>query len=466
MGGALAGQGGIVRRRAVEDKNLAMARQVAEKVRAAGGETYFVGGFVRDRLMGRPCKDVDIEVHGITPQALRTLLNGLGECTAMGASFGVLGLKHYQLDIAMPRRETATGRGHRDFDIDVDPFIGTRQAAIRRDFTINALMENVLTGEIVDHFGGQADLRDGVLRRVNDRSFGEDPLRVLRAAQFAARFGFRVEPETAALCAGMDLSALARERVAEELKKALLKAERPSVFFECLAGMNQLRDWFPEVAALRGVPQDPFWHPEGDVWNHTMQTLDAAAGLRPQAQEPLVFLLAALCHDLGKPACTEVIDGRVRSLRHEVLGTAVARQLLERLTGETKLIRKVENLVLLHMRPNQLAADQAGDKAWMKLLDQALCPEDLLLLAEADRLGQLRTGEACAPLRQRGAEMLALYRRRMAAPAVTGGDLQAAGFAPGPEMGKALAYAHRLQLAGVCREHALSQVIAWMRTET
>ena len=238
------------------NKDLKMARRLAAEVAAIGGRAYFVGGFVRDQLMRSPCKDVDVEIHGVTPAQLEAILDTLGEKTVMGSSFGVYGLRHYELDIAMPRSETNTGRGHKDFSVFVDPFLGTCKAAQRRDFTINALMQDVLTGEIIDHFGGKNDLKQGVIRHVNDASFGEDPLRVLRAAQFAARFRFTVAPETIAICTRMDLTALAGERIMEEVNKALLKAKKPSVFFDVLLEMEQLGAWFPEVQALIGVEQE------------------------------------------------------------------------------------------------------------------------------------------------------------------------------------------------------------------
>ena len=239
----------------MNDKDFFMARRVAEAVDAAGGRTFYVGGFVRDRLLHQPNTDIDIEVHGIQPAELEEILNSLGGCTTKGASFGVYGIAGCTLDIAMPRREEATGRGHRDFQVYVDPHLGTEKACRRRDFTMNAMMEDVMTGEIVDHFGGWHDLQDGVLRHVDPKTFGEDPLRVLRAAQFAARFDLKIDPETVEICRNMDLTALAPERVMGELEKALLKADRPSVFFETLREMDQLKDWFPEVEALIGVEQ-------------------------------------------------------------------------------------------------------------------------------------------------------------------------------------------------------------------
>ena len=178
------------------DQSLQMARRLAEEAASLGGRAYFVGGHVRDHLLGKINTDLDIEVHGLTPTQLEALLDSLGERLTIGESFGIYNLKGYSLDIAMPRKETLRGRGHRDFDIFVDPFIGTEGAARRRDFTVNALMMDVLTGEIVDPYGRQEDLKAGVLRHVCDETFPEDPLRVLRGAQFAARFGFNMAPET------------------------------------------------------------------------------------------------------------------------------------------------------------------------------------------------------------------------------------------------------------------------------
>ena len=203
------------------DRNMAMARRIAEAVAGAGGRTYYVGGCVRDWLMGLENKDIDIEVHGVTVPALEAILDGLGQRTAMGASFGIMGLRHYDLDIAMPRSEKATGRGHKDFEVFVDPFIGEEKAALRRDFTMNALMQDVLTGEVLDFFGGQADIAAGRIRHVNDATFAEDPLRVFRAAQFAARFNFTVAAGTTAIGGRMAVEDLASERVMGELEKAI-----------------------------------------------------------------------------------------------------------------------------------------------------------------------------------------------------------------------------------------------------
>lgn len=325
---------------------------------------------------------------------------------------------------------------------------------------MNALMEDVLTGEIVDPFGGRQDLEKGILRHVSDDSFPEDPLRVLRGAQFAARFGFRVAEETVRLCKTMELSALPRERVLGELQKALEKAPRPSVFFEVLRQMEQLAVWFPEAQALIGVPQDPVHHPEGDAWKHTMAVLDAAAGLREAAEHPRWLLMAALCHDLGKAETTVIRENRVRSIGHEEAGVTIAQRLLDRLGVPKEEKKYVQNMVLLHMRPNALAGCDAGVKSTNKLFDSALCPEDLILLAKADRLGQRKDpAREEAWLRSR----LESYRKTMEKPYVMGRDLMEMGFAPDARFSQALAYAHKLRLAGVEKADALKQTVGYLR---
>lgn len=444
------------------DQNLQMAYKIAERVADSGGRVYFVGGLVRDKLLNRENKDVDIEVHGIPVEELERILDSLGERTEMGASFGIFGLKHYEVDIAMPRKEQATGKGHRDFAVFTDPFLGTEKAAMRRDFTINALMEDVLTGEIVDHFGGLQDLRSGVIRHVCDKSFVEDPLRVLRAAQFAARFGFRVSEDTIKLCAGMDLKPLANERIMGELMKALLKSDKPSVFFTVLRQMHQLGVWFPEVEALIGVPQEPTYHPEGDVWNHTMLVLDNAAKLRSQSSDPLPFMMAALCHDFGKAEATQNDNGRIRALGHEEAGIPLAERFLTRLTGEVKLRKYTTNMILLHMRPNSMAAQNAGRKSFARLFDQSVQPADLLLLSKADALGRA-IEQDYAPTEAYLSERLTEFRELMARPYVKGRDLMELGYEPDADFREALQYAHKMRLSGVAKEEALRQTAAFLR---
>ena len=442
------------------DSDKQMAARVAREVARHGGRTFYVGGFVRDALIHRDNKDVDIEVHGITPGCLEEILDSLGHRLAIGESFGIFNLKGYDLDIAMPRKEEARGQGHKDFDIFVDPFIGTEAACRRRDFTFNALMQDVLTGEIVDHFGGKPDLEQGILRHVNDTSFAEDPLRVLRAAQFAARFEFSVAEETIALCRGMDLSALPRERIEGELKKALLKANRPSIFFEVLRQMDQLDYWFPEVKALIGIEQNPEFHAEGDVWTHTMMVLDEAAKLREQTANPYWFMLSALTHDFGKAVCSEMKNGKIHAYEHEKAGVPVAEVFLRRLTGENKLVEYVLNQTLLHMKPNTMAGAKSAVKVTNRMFDQSIDPAGLVCIALADDLGRISlhhqdTNEEF--LRNR----LAIFEEIMSRPYVMGRDLITAGLKPAEDFTEILAYAHKLRLAGIEKESALRQVLSY-----
>ena len=240
--------------------DISIAKEIALKVCNLGGKVYYVGGYVRDKILNIDNKDIDIEVHGITPKQLEEILDSVGKRIEIGESFGIYNLKGYDIDIAMPRKEYVIGSGHKDFDILVDPFIGTYNAAKRRDFTINALMEDVLTGEIIDHFGGVNDLNNKIIRYVNEETFKEDSLRVLRACQFASRFEFDISKETISLCKEMNISKLSKERIEGELKKALLKANKPSIFFDSLRKMNHLNYWFKELSELIDIKQNPCVH--------------------------------------------------------------------------------------------------------------------------------------------------------------------------------------------------------------
>lgn len=444
------------------ENDLLTARRIAQEAEKLGGRAYFVGGIVRDRLCGRESKDADIEIHAVTPAALEKLLDSIGERISIGESFGIYALKGCSLDIAMPRREENRGSGHRDFEICTDPFTGTYNAARRRDFTVNTMMQDVLTGEIIDWFGGRDDLRAGILRHVDSATFPEDPLRVLRAAQFAARFSMTVAEETLELCRSMELSALSRERVMAELKKALLQSEKPSVFFECLREMGQLHTWFPELEALIGIEQNPRFHAEGDVWTHTMLVTDEAAKYRDKAKDPLGFMLSALCHDFGKAVCSENIHGAIHAYAHEIKGIPIAEKFLQRLTNENRLIKYVLNLTEYHMKPNRMAAAEASVKSTNRLFDSVSDPEGLIYLSEADAKGSVAE-EGYVSWTAFLLERLAIYREYMSRPYVTGADLMAAGLKPGRSFSGYLAYAHKLRLAGTDKETALKQTLGVAR---
>jgi len=323
-------------------------------------------------------------------------------------------------------------------------------------------MEDVLTGEVLDYFGGIRDLKDGILRHVNDRTFAEDPLRVLRGAQFAARFGFAIHPQTLKLFSKIDLSDLARERVMEELSKAMLKSPKPSVFFEVLRSADALDTWFPELKALIGIEQNPAYHAEGDVWTHTMMVIDEAANFRHLVTNPLGFMLSAVIHDLGKITCTVVIDGVIHAYRHETEGLPIIEKFLHRLTNENALIKYVLKLCEFHMKPRILAQNKSSIKSTNKMFDSVPDPTGLIYIAEADNRGKL-------PKREDKNQLEFLLKRRdmyletMSKPHVMGKDLIDAGLTPDERFSEILSYAHKLRLAGVEKESALKQTLAYAK---
>lgn len=289
-------------------EDLSLAKEIAKKAELMGGKTYLVGGFVRDILMNKEPNDIDIEIFGIEEQKLQEVLKSVGSLKDITSSFEIYNLTGSNLDITLPRSSDDT----------VNPFISEKEAAKRRDFTMNTVMKNVLGGEILDFYGGAKDIENKIIRATCDESFSADPLRVFRMADFCARFNFTPDEHTKELAMEVDLSNLKRERVFEELKKALLKSEKPSVFFETLKEINGLDVWFPEVKALINIEQNPKWHPEGNVWNHTMLVLNEAVKLKDDAKEPFNFMLLALFHDLGKAVSTTVKDGKIISRGHDV----------------------------------------------------------------------------------------------------------------------------------------------------
>ncbi len=448
------------------NKDLEMARKIAECVDSLGGTTYFVGGYVRDKILGIENEkiDIDIEIHDIPQEKLEEILDRLGERTETGIQFGVYGLKDYDLDIAMPRTEKAVGKGHRDFQVTVNPYRSTREAAMRRDFTVNALMENVLTGQIVDHFSGIEHIKKKILHHVNDETFADDPLRLFRGAQFAARFQYSLAGDTIELCKKMDVTTLVKERVFKEMKKALLKADRPSIFFEALRQMDKLKEWFPEVEGLIGVKQNPKYHTEGDVWVHTMLVLDQAAKRRDRVDYPLGFMLSALCHDFGKILATEYADGQYHAYNHEVIGLPLVRTFLERLFPEKQLVDYVCNMVEYHMKPHAMAAYKSKVKKTNKLFDESVEPYALIQLAECDARSTVHPGEYISH-EDFLLERYEIYKEIMARPYVMGRDLVAAGMKPDKNFSKVLSFAHKLRLAGIEKEKALIQTLAYAKKE-
>jgi tRNA nucleotidyltransferase (CCA-adding enzyme) len=432
-------------------------------VRVAGGRPYLVGGAVRDGLLGLLIRDYDVEIFGLPAARLEPLLASHGRVDAVGQAFRVYKLSGVEgvagaLDVALPRRDSKVGPGHRGIAVEGDPDLPVEDAARRRDFTMNAMLFDPATGEILDPWRGRRDLEAGVLRAVDSRTFGEDPLRALRAVQFAARYELEVDPATAALCAAMPLAELPAERIFGEIEKLLLKARRPSLGLGLLKAWGMLPVVAPELLPLEATPQDPGWHPEGNVWAHTLQVVDEAAALlgdlgddRPRQ---LAVMLGALCHDLGKPGTTRFEDGRIRSRGHEEAGLPPTTALLDRWSVHTLLGYDVRSQVLAlvahHLKPGQLYDDRerVGDGAIRRLARK--CEPDLLYrVAKADCLGR-RPG-AFEPV------AMEWFRERVRAldvavrppePLLKGRDVIALGVTPGPEVGRVLHAVYERQLDG------------------
>ena len=428
--------------------------EIAKAVRDAGGQALVVGGWVRDHLLGVRSKDVDIEVFGLDVERLEALLAGFGTVHAVGRAFGVFRVGGIDVDVSMPRRDSKRGPGHRGFDVAPDPSLDFPEAARRRDLAVNSIGIDPLTGAVLDPHGGRLDLQRRVLRATDPTHFPEDPLRGLRVAQLAARLEMAPDEELVALCRTLDLSELSGERVFDEFTKLLLRAAKPSLGFHVLEDTGQLR-FFPELDALRGVPQDPEWHPEGDVWVHTLMVLDVAATLRgaEPGDEDLALMLGALCHDLGKPATTEQVDGRIRSYRHDVEGVTPTRALLARMRAPGALVDKVAALVEHHLAPALFIKNRAAAKGYRRLarkLERAGVGIELLVrVARADHLGRT-TDDALAGRFDAGDEFLAAARthsveRTAPRDAVLGRHLVARGMRPGPDFAPILERCREIQ---------------------
>lgn len=446
----------------------AAVRDIASLVRAAGGRALLVGGAVRDLLIGgTEIKDVDVEVFGLGAEALQSLLAEKYPFEACGVSFGVLKIKGYDIDVALPRRESKLGEGHRAFEIASDPALSVFEASLRRDYTVNAIYLDPLTCELEDPHGGREDLENRILRHVSPK-FSEDPLRVLRGMQFVARFGLTPAPETVALCRTIGMEGLAPERLMEEWSKLLLKGVEIGRGLEFLKETGWLGH-FPELAALVGCRQDSAWHPEGDVWEHTKLCLDAFARRRTgEASEDLVVGLAVLCHDFGKPATTafDSATGHIRSIGHDEAGRAPTLAFLRRLTNEERLLKEVPPLVTSHMQPFALWRSKAGDAAIRRLALKVVRIDRLIRVARADDEGRL---PGRVPSAAGGADLdwlaAAAERLRVAAeapkPILQGRHLIALGHRPSPQFGVWLKAAFEAQLDGAFAD--LDGAVAFFR---
>ena len=439
-----------------------LAIDIAAAARAAGGRALIVGGWVRDRLRGHPSKDVDIEIFGVPEERLLSLLTPFGRVEPVGQSFPVYKVidpagERGAIDVALPRRESKHGRGHKGFEVRGDPFMSIADAARRRDFTVNAIAWDPLTGDYDDPFDGRSDIGRRILRAVDPVTFGDDSLRVLRAVQFAARFEFMLHDDTAALCRRIPLDDLPAERVWGELEKLLLQAERPSIGFGLALDLGVVDQVLPEMKPLVACEQEPEWHPEGDVWTHTLMVVDKARELNRDLDRPrlITVMLGAVCHDLGKPATTAVVDGRIRSLEHEEAGVEPATRLLDRLNIHTidgfDVRGQVLGLVANHLKPGMFhKAETVRDGAFRRLA-QKVDLELLARVARADCLGRAG-GFDCSAMDWFLDRARALgVEHQPPAPLILGRHVVALGLSPGPRIGEILKQIYERQLDGEIR---------------
>ena len=438
--------------------------KLAVAIREAGGRALLVGGCVRDMLMGGQAKDWDLEVYNVEPAKLRELLLRHGPVSVVGEAFTVYKLGR-DLDVSIPRRERKAGRGHRSFVIEGDPAMSIHDATRRRDFTINAILHDPLTGELIDPFEGEKDIRARILRAVSLDTFAEDSLRVLRAAQFAARFEFEIEPGTVALCQTIDLTDLPAERIWAEMEKLLLSARRPSIGLDWLRKLGAIDQLFPEILSLIDAPQDPDWHPEGDVYIHTLLVTDRARELLGGLSyaEQVAVMLAALAHDFGKPPTTAFIEDRWRSRGHEEAGVEPAEKFLDRLNVYTidgyDVRGQVIALVREHLKPGEFykKRDEVSEGAFRRLARK--CELDLLYrVAKADSLG--RNAEWVPREKWYDAQAQEWFIQRAKelevekggpSPILLGRHLLEMGLKPGPRMGEIIRAIYELQLDGSVR---------------
>lgn len=428
------------------------------------GHAYFVGGMVRDMLLGSRIKDVDIEVHGLTEEQLAQILQKFGNVDAVGKSFGVLRLHGIDIDWSMPRADSA---GRKPV-VAIDPFMPIDQALARRDVTVNAIAIHATSQMLIDPFNGLADIEDGILRSPNIDFFAQDPLRFFRIMAFISRFEMYPDLALNTLCTVMPIASVSRERIEQEFAKMLLRSKRPSLGIRWLKQIGRLQELLPELAATVGVQQSPKWHPEGDVFEHTMQALDAAAQLAYSSdEEKLTIMYAVLCHDLGKAVTTKHEADGIHSHEHEAAGEPLARSMLKRITHNKELVDKVAALVRWHMEPAHFIHGDARPAAYKRLAHK-LAPDlniaMLLKVAIADRRG--RNGHGSEPLTIDDPGLALFAQKAQLAqvtherePALLTGKDFLDYIAPGPALGKAVARAYELQMDGEADKVRLKETV-------
>jgi len=431
---------------------------ISSELLVLNAKAIVVGGSVRDHFLKLPIKDYDVEVYGLsTLEELETILSNHGSVNLVGKSFGVLKFVYEgeEYDFSFPRTEKKVAVGHRGFDINCNGELTFKEASLRRDFTVNAMGYDIEEKAFIDPYGAKDDMKKRCLRHINDETFIEDPLRVYRAVQFCARFDYVLAKETFRLCKKMVeqgmLEELAKERIYIEFKKLLLKSPKPSVGFELMRELGILK-YYPELEALIDIPQSPKWHPEGDVWVHTLMCVDKMVTLKTgDEKHDLKMMFAILCHDLGKATHTQITPEKISAIGHELAGLEPTESFLYRLTDEHDFIKSILPLVEHHLAPSIYYRGKAKNST-IRRLSTKVNIEELVTVARADFLGRT-TEESLSGIYNAGdwllakAEELDVYNKPPLS-LIQGRDLIALGLEPSVEFKKILNTVYLLQLEG------------------
>lgn len=434
-------------------------RKVLDSIEKSGGKVYIVGGVVRDLLIldNIVQHDIDVEVYNLTIEELQTVLSTFGTVDEIGKSFGILKLSTLpDFDFSLPREEKKIGNTHRSFEITIDRNLDSKNASLRRDLTMNALLYDYRTNEIIDHFNGIEDIKNKCIRMVNQNTFKEDPLRVLRVARFASTYQFDIEDKTSLFCKEMAeqglLDSLSSERVYEEYCKILL-SKVPSIGFKFLNKINALPQY---LSILQQTNQRLDYHPEGNVWNHSLLVLDLAALVKHRASNPLGFMWGALFHDLGKAIVTTK-EGSAPM--HNDAGVKVFEQYCTTLITNKKLQQYIKTIISYHMHLMNMVRRNAEDAAYYKVLkgiDGIMPIEDLVLISKCDKLGRLRDShQDILKLDDYINDKIQRLGTKALVPVVCGKDLIDLGFKQSSLFKKILDEAYLLQLKGKNKEEII-----------
>ncbi|MGD9970043.1 MAG: CCA tRNA nucleotidyltransferase [Sulfuricurvum sp.] len=444
---------------------------IVAHLRDAGYRPVFVGGFVRDAFTGKTTSDVDIELYGADSlDALETSLSGFGPVNTVGKSFGVCKLTYqgYTVDLSLPRLDSKHGNGHKGFDVICFKDLDYAQAARRRDFTINAIGYDPFENKLLDPYGGIDDLKRRILRCVDPETFVEDPLRVLRAVQFAARFNLQCDPGLLELCTSMiDRGAfeeLPKERIFDEFKKLFLLSPSPSIGLKLLQKMGGL-PFFSPLEKLAATPQNPHSHPEGDVWTHVLMCVDVMASAPiDDPKRKLYLMLAVLLHDIAKPFTTVIENGKITAPGHALAGVDIARAWLGRICEDRSLVELVLPLVRYHGFPKKLYEDNGSDSDILHL-SRVVRIDDLIHVARADFFGRMFAFNV--PERFEAGEWLYANAKRLNVlikapdPLLKGRDLIALGMQPSTRFSQILSDAYNAQLDLNFTTH--EEVLLWVK---